>query len=93
MAQIVAGLFTSHVPAIGVAVDQGLTQDAYWKPLFTGYAAAREWMARIKPDVAIVVYNDHGTTFSLESIPTFAIGVADEFPPPTKAGGPGPCRW
>jgi protocatechuate 4,5-dioxygenase, beta chain len=90
MARIVAGFCTSHVPAIGVAVDQGLTQEAYWKPLFEGYSAAREWVARVKPDVAIVVYNDHCTTFSPESIPTFAIGVGDEFAPADEGWGPRP---
>jgi protocatechuate 4,5-dioxygenase, beta chain len=90
MANLVAGLCTSHVPAIGVAVDQGKTQEPYWKPLFDGYGPARQWLARVKPDVVIVVYNDHGTAFSLESIPTFAIGVADEFKPADEGWGPRP---
>jgi protocatechuate 4,5-dioxygenase beta chain len=90
MANLVAGLCTSHVPAIGVAVDQGKTQEPYWKPLFDGYGPARQWLAKVKPDVVIVVYNDHGTAFSLESIPTFAIGVADEFQPADEGWGPRP---
>jgi protocatechuate 4,5-dioxygenase beta chain len=36
MARIVAGLGTSHVPAIGVAIDLKKTQEPYWKPLFDG---------------------------------------------------------
>jgi protocatechuate 4,5-dioxygenase beta chain len=90
MANLVAGLCTSHVPAIGVAVDQRKTQEPYWKPLFDGYGPARQWLAKVKPDVVIVVYNDHGTAFSLESIPTFAIGVADEFKPADEGWGPRP---
>ena len=90
MARIVAGLATSHVPAIGVAIDQGNTQEPYWKPLFDGYAPAREWLADFDPDVVILVYNDHGTAFSLEVIPTFAIGVAGEFPPADEGWGPRP---
>jgi len=90
MAKIVAGLCTSHVPVIGVAVDQGLTEEAYWKPLFDGYGQAREWLAKLKPDVVILVYNDHGTAFSLEYIPTFAIGVGDEFIPADEGWGPRP---
>src|SRR4051812_15104642 len=77
MAKIVAGVGTSHVPAIGVAMDQGLTQEPYWKPLFDGYGPVREWMAKVKPDVVILVYNDHCVAFSPESIPTFAIGAGD----------------
>ncbi len=90
MARIVAGLATSHVPAIGVAIDQGKTQEPYWKPLFDGYEPAREWLAEVDPDVVLLVYNDHGTAFSLEVIPTFAIGVAAEFPPADEGWGPRP---
>lgn len=88
MARIVGGLATSHVPAIGVAIDQGKTQQPYWKPLFDGYEPAKQWMAETRPDVVILVYNDHASAFSLEIIPTFAIGVADEFPPADEGWGP-----
>ena len=80
MAKIVAGIACSHVPAIGVAMDRGTTGTPYWEPLFKGYAPAREWLAELKPDVAIVVYNDHANALSLELIPTFLLGVAGEFP-------------
>jgi len=79
MAKITASVFTSHVPAIGAAIDMGKTQDPYWKPLFDGYAYSKQWMKDNKPDVVFLVYNDHATAFSLEMIPTFAIGTADEF--------------
>ena len=88
MARVVAGVGTSHVPAIGAAIDNGLTQDAYWAPLFEGYEPARDWLRRLQPDVIIVVYNDHASAFSLELIPTFAIGVADSFPPADEGYGP-----
>ena len=90
MACIVAGLATSHVPAIGAAIDQGKTDEPYWKPLFDGYVPAREWLAEVAPDVVVLVYNDHGTAFSLEVIPTFAIGVATEFAPADEGWGPRP---
>ena len=90
MAQIIAGLGTSHVPAIGAAMDLGKTEEPYWQPLFNGYGPAQEWLARVDPDVVILVYNDHGTAFSLEVIPTFAIGVAREFPPADEGWGPRP---
>jgi protocatechuate 4,5-dioxygenase beta chain len=90
MARIVAGLGTSHVPAIGVAIDLKKTQEPYWKPLFDGYKPARKWLAELDPDVIIMVYNDHGSAFSLEVIPTFAIGVAEEFLPADEGWGPRP---
>ena len=88
MARIVAGVTTSHVPAIGVAIDQGKTNEPYWKPMFQGYEPSKKWMAETKPDVAILVYNDHASAFSLEIIPTFALGCAAEFPPADEGWGP-----
>lgn len=90
MAEIVAGVATSHVPAIGVAIDQGRTDEPYWRPLFAGFEKSRRWIADLKPDVAIVVYNDHATAFSLEIIPTFALGCAAEFPPADEGWGARP---
>jgi protocatechuate 4,5-dioxygenase beta chain len=40
------------------------------------------------PDVAIVVYNDHASAFGLDLIPTFTLGVADEFQPADEGYGP-----
>ncbi len=88
MATITAGIGTSHVPAIGAAIDNDQTQTPYWKPLFDGYEPARGWTAEAKPDVAIVVYNDHASAFSLELISTFVIGVAPEFQPADEGYGP-----
>ena len=88
MAKLFAGVGTSHVPGIGAAVDHKKTQEPYWKPLFDGYEPAREWMQREKPDVVIIVYNDHASAFSLELIPTFAMGVAAQFQPADEGYGP-----
>jgi len=88
MAKVIAGVATSHVPAIGAAIDLGKTGEDYWKPLFAGYEPSKKWMAETKPDVVILVYNDHANAFSLEIIPTFAIGVADSFPPADEGWGP-----
>lgn len=79
MAEVIWGLATSHVPSIGAAMDNGKTGDEYWKPLFDGYAPAREWMARHTPDVAIVVYNDHANAVDLDLVPTFGIGTAESY--------------
>lgn len=80
MARIVAGIGTSHVPSIGVAYDQGRTQDPDWKPLFDGYEPVKRWLRDLRPDVAIVVYNDHGADFFFDKYPTFAVGAADIYP-------------
>jgi len=88
VAKLFAGVGTSHVPGIGAAVDRKKTQTDYWKPLFDGYEPAREWMQNEAPDVVIIVYNDHASAFSLELIPTFAIGVAERFQPADEGYGP-----
>jgi protocatechuate 4,5-dioxygenase beta chain len=90
MARITAGVATSHVPAIGAALDNGKSGDDYWKPVFAGYEASKAWIARENPDVVILVYNDHASAFSLELIPTFAIGCAEEFAPADEGWGPRP---
>jgi protocatechuate 4,5-dioxygenase beta chain len=79
MSQVAGGIFTSHVPGIGNAIARGLQQDPYWKPFFDGFAPVHEWLAREKPDVAVVFYNDHGLNFFLDKMPTFAIGAAPEY--------------
>ena len=90
MAYISASVYTSHVPAIGAALDQGKAEELYWQPLFAGYKFSKQWMQEAKPDVIILVYNDHATAFSLQMIPTFAIGTAAEFQPADEGWGPRP---
>ncbi len=90
MARIVAGIGSSHVPAIGAAIDNGKTEEPYWKRVFSGFVKSQEWMRETKPDVAIIVYNDHASAFSVEMIPTFALGCAAEFPPADEGWGPRP---
>lgn len=79
MARITAGISTSHVPAVGAAMDMQRTEEPYWKPMFQGYEFSRNWMKANTPDVAIIIYNDHASYFGMEIMPTFALGVADKF--------------
>ena len=90
MARITASVYTSHVPAIGAAMDLGKTHEPYWQPVFKGYEYSKQWMKDNKPDVIFLVYNDHATAFSLDMIPTFAIGTAAEYQPADEGWGPRP---
>jgi protocatechuate 4,5-dioxygenase beta chain len=90
MARITASVYTSHVPAIGAALDLGKTQEPYWQKVFSGYEFGKRWMREHRPDVVFLVYNDHATSFSLEIIPTFAIGTAAEFAVADEGWGPRP---
>jgi protocatechuate 4,5-dioxygenase, beta chain len=90
MARITAGLTTSHIPAVGAAIDLGKTGEPYWKPLFAGYEKTKAWAADDVPDVVILVYNDHASAFTPEMIPTFALGCADAFAPADEGYGARP---
>jgi protocatechuate 4,5-dioxygenase beta chain len=90
LAKIIAGVATSHVPAIGAALDNGKSGEPYWQKVFGGYEFSKKWIAEAEPDVVILVYNDHASAFSLEIIPTFALGCAAEFPIADEGWGPRP---
>lgn len=90
MARITAGLTTSHIPAVGAAIDLGKTEEPYWKPVFAGYEWTKAWAAKELPDVVILVYNDHATAFTPQVVPTFALGCADSFAPADEGYGARP---
>ena len=90
MARITSSVYTSHVPAIGAALDLGKTAEPYWQPLFQGYEFSKQWMEDNTPDVIFLVFNDHATAFSLDMIPTFAIGTAASYQPADEGWGPRP---
>jgi protocatechuate 4,5-dioxygenase beta chain len=90
VAELFAGLATSHVPAIGAALDNGKSGEPYWQKVFSGYEFAKQWIKQAKPDVVILVFNDHATAFSVEVIPTFALGCAAEFAVADEGWGPRP---
>jgi len=79
MATIVGGIATSHIPAIGNAIAKGLQNDSYWRPFFQGCEAVQSWLSQVRPDVVVVIYNDHGLNFFLDKMPTFAVGAASEY--------------
>jgi len=88
MARITAGVGSSHVPLLGVAHDQNKESDAYFAPIFAGYEWTRNWEKAAKPDVVILVYNDHASAFDMKVIPTFAIGCGERYKPADEGWGP-----
>ncbi len=88
MAKLIGGLGTSHVPSIAVALDRGLRDTADWKPFFDGYIPAQKWIEAARPDIAVVVFNDHGNSFFLDRVPTLAVGVAESYKPVDEGWGP-----
>jgi len=90
MAKISAGIGTSHVPLLGRIVDTESTQTDEWKPVFDGYDFTKKWIKEEKPDVVILIYNDHASAFDMKFIPTFALGCAEEFKPADEGYGARP---
>jgi protocatechuate 4,5-dioxygenase, beta chain len=82
MAEVVGGIGISHTPSMGMEYDHGLAQGfaPHWQPWFDGTRPVKRWLAELAPDQIVVIYNDHLNQFGFEAYPTFAIGVADEFP-------------
>lgn len=80
MAQITAGIGCSHIPVLGFAHDQGKEQEPPFKPAFDGFSWTREWIAKDgRPDVVVLIYNDHASAFDMNIVPTFSIGCAEKF--------------
>jgi protocatechuate 4,5-dioxygenase beta chain len=87
MARIVGGIGCSHAPSIAHSYDRGLQKEPMWAPLYDGYAPAKEWLDRLKPDLMVVVYNDHMNRFFFDAYPTFALGVSDAHPQADEGWG------
>ena len=92
MARVTTGITSSHIPALGAAIQTGKTGDEYWGPVFQGYKPIHDWIYREgnMPDVIVLVYNDHATAFDMNVIPTFSIGCAERFKPADEGWGPRP---
>ena len=92
MARITAGITSSHIPALGAAIQTGTTGNDYWGPVFEGYEPISDWIRQPAtcPTWSILVYNDHASAFDMNIIPTFAIGCAESFKPADEGWGPRP---
>ena len=74
--RIIGGLGSSHAPSIASTLNKGNDQTWQWKPLFDGYQPMIDWVEAKKPDLVIIIANDHANTFFFDKYPCFALGVA-----------------
>jgi hypothetical protein len=86
MARIVGGIGCSHAPSIAHSYDRKLQKDPMWAPLYDGWEPAKEWLTRLKPDLMVVVYNDHMNRFFFDAYPSFALGAPTAIRRPTRLG-------
>lgn len=90
MARITAGIGCSHIPVLGFAFDHNKEGEDYFKPAFDGFDWTHQWIQDEKPDVVILVYNDHASAFDMKIIPTFAIGCGESYVPADEGFGARP---
>lgn len=88
MATIIGAIASSHTPTIGFALDAGKQQDPAWAPIFAAYAPVSAWLEEKKPDVLLVIYNDHVTSFFFDHYSAFALGIGDTYHAADEGGGP-----
>jgi protocatechuate 4,5-dioxygenase beta chain len=78
---------SSHAPSFGPVFDKGQQKDPMWAPLFDGYEPVRAWLESLRPDLFIVVYNDHANQFFFNAYPTLALGAAEIYPQADEGWG------
>lgn len=87
MAQIIGAVAASHTPTIGFAYDRNKQSDPVWKPIFESFKPVQDWLVAKKPDVLLVVYNDHVTSFFFDHYSAFALGVGTSYSVADEGGG------
>ena len=88
MARIVGGIAASHTPTIGFAHDRNKPGDPVWGPIFDQFAPLAAWLKDKRPDVLLLIYNDHITSFFFDHYSAFALGVGPEWRVADEGGGP-----
>lgn len=88
MASIIGAIATSHTPTIGFALDSGKHHDPVWAPIFEAYRPVQAWLAQKKPDVLVMIYNDHITSFFFDHYSAFTLGVDSIYQVADEGGNP-----
>jgi len=87
MARIIGAIASSHTPTIGFALDAKKQEDPAWKPIFEAYKPIQDWIAAKQPDVLLMIYNDHITSFFFNHYSAFALGVDESYAVADEGGG------
>src|SRR5262245_3218718 len=87
MARILGAVASSHTPTIGFALDTHKEHDPAWAPIFEGYKPVQQWLAERQPDVLLMIFNDHVTSFFFDHYSQFALGIGDSYAPADEGGG------
>lgn len=87
MATIIGAIASSHTPTIGFALDANKQHDAVWAPIFQAYEPVQQWLAAKKPDVLLMIFNDHVTSFFFDHYSAFALGIGNAYRTADEGGG------
>jgi gallate dioxygenase len=87
MARILGAVASSHTPTIGFALDTHKEHDPAWAPIFEGYEPVQRWLAAKQPDVLLMIFNDHVTSFFFDHYSHFALGIGESYAPADEGGG------
>lgn len=87
MAKLIGAIASSHTPTIGFAQDACKQNDPAWAPIFQAYEPIKSWLDAQRPDVMLVIYNDHVTSFFFDHYSAFALGIGEHFPVADEGGG------
>jgi len=82
MAEIVGVFAVSHTPVMTNLPDAPGPQDR--DAVFAEYRRVGEEIAALKPDVVVLISDDHLHNFFLDCLPAFCIGAADRYPSPVE---------
>src|SRR5258708_10788497 len=88
MARIIGGIAASHTPTIGFAYDRDKRDDPVWAPIFENFAPLDAGLAEKRPDVLVMIYNDHVSSFFFDHYSAFTLGIGPEWQVAHEGGGP-----
>ncbi len=81
MSLVFAGI-CSHAPGITGRADMAAPEVR--EPLYAAYRRMREQLAAARPDALLIVAAEHFANFFMNNMPSFAIGMADQYSGPIE---------
>ncbi len=81
MSLVFAGI-CSHAP--GITGRANMATPALREPLYAAFGQLREQLRESRPDAIIVVAAEHFANFFMNNMPSFAIGMADQYHGPIE---------
>jgi gallate dioxygenase len=90
MAIIIGAIASSHTPTLGFALDKQKQNDPAWAPIFEAFRPVQAWLAEKRPDVLLMIFNDHVTSFFFDHYSQFALGIGESYRVADEGGGPRP---